>query len=67
MLFAPAQLVTYISTLQNSLWPDGEMKPKAPPRTAAEKLATKESAGLKLAALMPGSSSLALPNFSVLC
>ncbi|GAA5852722.1 hypothetical protein JCM8547_002603 [Rhodosporidiobolus lusitaniae] len=53
LLVAPAQLVTYISTLQNALWPDGELKPKAPPRTAAEKAATAASASHKLAALMP--------------
>ncbi|GAA5828421.1 hypothetical protein JCM11251_006238 [Rhodosporidiobolus azoricus] len=53
MLLAPPQLVTYINILQNSLWPDGEMKPKMPARTAAEKAATKESANAKLAAFMP--------------
>ncbi|BGP14700.1 tRNA (guanine-N(7)-)-methyltransferase (tRNA(m7G46)-methyltransferase) [Rhodosporidiobolus nylandii] len=53
MLLAPPQLVTYISALQNGLWPDGELKQKTLPRTAAEKAATKESANRKLAALMP--------------
>ncbi|GAA5909872.1 hypothetical protein JCM6882_002038 [Rhodosporidiobolus microsporus] len=53
MLLAPPQLVAYINILQSSMWPGGEMKPKTPPRTAAEKAATKESANAKLAAFMP--------------
>ncbi|BGP46842.1 tRNA (guanine-N(7)-)-methyltransferase (tRNA(m7G46)-methyltransferase) [Rhodotorula kratochvilovae] len=53
MLLAPPQLVGYISTLQNAMWPNGELKPKEPPRTPAQKAATKESAARKLATLMP--------------
>ncbi|GAA6009459.1 hypothetical protein JCM11491_003565 [Sporobolomyces phaffii] len=53
MLLAPPQLVTYIASLKAGLWPDGQLKPKTPPRTTDEKLATKESANRKLSALMP--------------
>ncbi|GAA6050922.1 hypothetical protein JCM3770_002539 [Rhodotorula araucariae] len=53
MLLAPPQLAGYISTLQNAMWPDGELRPKEPPRTSAQKAATKESAGRNLATLMP--------------
>ncbi|GAA5905254.1 Mdm1p [Sporobolomyces salmoneus] len=53
MLLAPTQLVGYIASLKAGLWPDGQLKPKTPPRTAEEKLATKESANRKLSALMP--------------
>ncbi|GAA6034337.1 hypothetical protein JCM8097_002675 [Rhodosporidiobolus ruineniae] len=53
LLLAPPQLVTYISSLQNSLWPGGELKPKSESRTPAEKAATKEAANRKLATLMP--------------
>ncbi|GAA5881406.1 hypothetical protein JCM16303_000166 [Sporobolomyces ruberrimus] len=53
MLLAPTQLVSYIASLKSGLWPDGQLKPKTPPRTAQEKLATKESANRKLSALMP--------------
>ncbi|GAA5849605.1 hypothetical protein JCM3766R1_000048, partial [Sporobolomyces carnicolor] len=53
MLLAPTQVVSYIGALKAGLWPDGQLKPKAPPRTAEEKLATKESANRKLSALMP--------------
>ncbi|GAA6001982.1 hypothetical protein JCM10207_003023 [Rhodosporidiobolus poonsookiae] len=53
LLLAPPQLVAYIDSLKNGLWPDGELKAKTPPRTAAEKAATKDSANRKLAALMP--------------
>ncbi|GJN87525.1 hypothetical protein Rhopal_000476-T1 [Rhodotorula paludigena] len=52
-LLAPPQLVTLIQALQVSLWPNGELRPKSAPRTAAEKAATKESAARKLLALMP--------------
>lgn len=63
MLLAPTQLVSYISSLKSGLWPDGQLKPKTPPRTAQEKLATKESANRKLSALMPGEALL----LSTLC
>lgn len=57
-LLAPPQLVTLIQALQVSLWPNGELRPKSAPRTAAEKAATKESAARKLLALMPGAHRL---------
>ncbi|GAA5874051.1 hypothetical protein JCM1840_006129 [Sporobolomyces johnsonii] len=53
MLLAPPQLVTYINSLKNGLWPDGQLKPQVPPRTPEEKAATKDSANHKLSALMP--------------
>ena len=58
MLLSPPQLVGYISTLQNAMWPGGELKPKEPPRTASQKAETKESARRKLSALMPGAAHL---------
>ncbi|GAA5943653.1 hypothetical protein JCM3775_001324, partial [Rhodotorula graminis] len=53
MLLAPPQLVGYISTLQNAMWSGGELKPKEPPRSAAQRAETKESARRKLSTLMP--------------
>ncbi|GAA5850994.1 hypothetical protein JCM9279_005252 [Rhodotorula babjevae] len=53
MLLTPPQLVGYISTLQNVMWPGGELKPKEPPRSAAQRAETKESARRKLSTLMP--------------
>ncbi|BGP30845.1 tRNA (guanine-N(7)-)-methyltransferase (tRNA(m7G46)-methyltransferase) [Rhodotorula toruloides] len=53
MLLAPPQLATYVAALQNGMWPNGELKPKEPPRTAAEKAVTKASASRKLADLLP--------------
>ncbi|GAA5906735.1 hypothetical protein JCM8208_006373 [Rhodotorula glutinis] len=53
MLLAPPQLAGYISTLQNAMWPGGELKPKEPPRSAAQRAETKESARKKLSTLMP--------------
>ncbi|GAA5932311.1 Mdm1p [Sporobolomyces koalae] len=53
MLLAPPQLVSYVSLLKSALWPNGQPKPSNPPRSPAEKLATKESANRKLSALMP--------------
>jgi len=57
MLFGADQLVGYISSLKNGLWPGGQLKPKEPPRTAAQKAATRDSAHRKLSALMPGAPS----------
>ncbi|KAK4703178.1 sorting nexin-25, partial [Phenoliferia sp. Uapishka_3] len=53
MLVGPEQLVNYISTLKNGLWPGGELKPKEPPRTPLQRATTKASANRKLSALMP--------------
>ncbi|GAA6062804.1 hypothetical protein JCM10212_006165 [Sporobolomyces blumeae] len=53
MLLAPPQLTTYIASLKAALWPDGHLRPKAPPRTTEDKRLTKESANRKLSALMP--------------
>lgn len=66
MLLAPTQVVSYIGALKAGLWPDGQLKPKAPPRTAEEKLATKESANRKLSALMPGKKFPRANDFSSL-
>lgn len=54
MLFGAEQLVGYISSIKNGLWPEGQLKPKEPPRTTAQKAATRDSAHRKLSALMPG-------------
>ncbi|BGO97035.1 PhoX domain-containing protein [Rhodotorula toruloides ATCC 204091] len=53
LLLAPPQLASYVAALQNGMWPNGELKPKEPARTAAEKAATKASASRKLADLLP--------------
>ncbi|BGP23533.1 tRNA (guanine-N(7)-)-methyltransferase (tRNA(m7G46)-methyltransferase) [Rhodotorula toruloides] len=53
LLLAPPQLASYIAALQNGMWPNGELKPKEPARTAADKAATKASASRKLADLLP--------------
>ncbi|SCV67692.1 BQ2448_5303 [Microbotryum intermedium] len=53
MLFGSQQLVSYISNLEGAMWPGGELKPKEPPRTTAQKMATRDSANCKLSALMP--------------
>ena len=50
-------LVDYIGKFKDGLWPGGQLKPPSPPRTAEEKLRTRDEANRKLSALMPGTSS----------
>lgn len=54
LLQGSEQLVAYIGVLRNALWPGGQLKPKEPPRTPAQRAYTRDSANRKLSALMPG-------------
>lgn len=47
-------LLSYISTFRSSLWEGGRLKAGGPPRTAEEKLRTRDEANRKLSALIPG-------------
>ena len=47
-------LVDYIGKFKDGLWPGGQLKPPSSPRTAEERLRTRDEANRKLSALMPG-------------
>lgn len=51
-------LVNYINIFRDGLWPGGQLKLPSVPRTAEEKLRTRDEANRKLSALMPGKSCL---------
>ncbi|TKA57510.1 hypothetical protein B0A53_00741 [Rhodotorula sp. CCFEE 5036] len=53
MLLSPPQLAGYLDALRGTMWPAGQLRPPGEPRTAAQKIATREAALLKLSALMP--------------
>ncbi|KAM0788583.1 hypothetical protein ACM66B_001705 [Microbotryomycetes sp. NB124-2] len=53
LLTSQAQLVNMIESLKSNMWPDGQPKPKEPPRTVEQRTATKDAAFRKLMALMP--------------
>ncbi|GJE89578.1 PhoX domain-containing protein [Phanerochaete sordida] len=46
-------LLSYIDIFRSSLWENGQLKTGGPPRTAEEKLRTRDEANRKLSALMP--------------
>jgi len=48
-MLAPRKL----TTLRDNLWPQGKLKPPGVPRTAEEKLRTKDEANRKLSSLVP--------------
>lgn len=52
-------LMSYITMFKDALWEGGQLKQGGPPRTAEEKLRTRDDANRKLSALIPGSSACA--------
>lgn len=56
---SPTPLLSYIASLQNGLWPNGELKEPSKPRTSKEKAELRESANKKLSTFIPGEYSLA--------
>ncbi|EMD32662.1 RGS domain protein [Gelatoporia subvermispora B] len=46
-------VLSYMNIFKDGLWPGGQLKPPSPPRTAEEKLHTRDEANRKLSALMP--------------
>lgn len=58
LLLQPDSLAGYLSILQGSMWPNGELKPKEPPRTAEQKRRTRDSAQHKLVEVVPGQTVL---------
>lgn len=49
-----SKIMSYLVFLRNSLWPRGKLKISEPPRTAEERLRTRDEANRKLSALVPG-------------
>ena len=54
ILLAPPKLLSYLNILRDNLWPQGKLKPPSVPRTAEEKLRTRDEANRKLSSLVPG-------------
>ncbi|KAG8693410.1 Intermediate filament protein [Ceratobasidium sp. 423] len=50
---AESQILGYITTFRDTLWPEGRLKPASVPRTDLEKVQTREQAHSKLSAIMP--------------
>jgi sorting nexin-25 len=46
--------MSYINLLRDNLWPGGKLKPQGIPRTAEEKIRTRDEANRKLSSLVPG-------------
>ncbi|KAI0072221.1 PhoX domain-containing protein [Panus rudis PR-1116 ss-1] len=46
-------LMSYIQIFRDGMWPGGQLKPPSVPRTAEEKLRTRDEANRKLSALIP--------------
>ena len=49
-------LMSYVQIFRDALWENGQLKPSGPPRSAEEKLRTRDDANRKLSALIPGTS-----------
>lgn len=48
------QIMGILRTFRDSLWPGGKLRPPSVPRTAEEKLQTRDDANRKLSSLIPG-------------
>ncbi|THG97441.1 hypothetical protein EW026_g4562 [Hermanssonia centrifuga] len=65
-LLNETHLMSYIGIFRDSLWEGGQLKAKGPPRTAEEKLRTRDDANRKLSALIPGEYSISLSLIHIL-
>ncbi|KAF9531921.1 PhoX domain-containing protein [Crepidotus variabilis] len=53
MLLGPLKLLSYLGAFRDTLWPGGRLKPPSTPRSADEKLKTRDDANRKLSSLVP--------------
>lgn len=53
-LLAEARIMSFIKLFRDGLWSGGKLKPPGVPRTAEEKLRTRDDANRKLSSLVPG-------------
>lgn len=60
MYLAESQLLSYVGTFRDTLWPGGSLKPSSVPRTDHEKVQTREQAHSKLSSIMPGKLKFSL-------
>ena len=54
ILLSESRVLSYIKLLRESLWPGGKLKPTGIPRSAEEKIRTRDEANRKLSSLVPG-------------
>ncbi|KAJ3502139.1 hypothetical protein NLJ89_g9022 [Agrocybe chaxingu] len=52
-LLSESRLMSYINIFRDGLWPGGKLKPPGIPRTAEEKIRTRDEANRKLSSLVP--------------
>jgi hypothetical protein len=64
-LFTDTRLLSYIKSFRDGLWPGGQLKPPSVPRTAEEKVRTRDDANRKLSALIPGKHAFTTPCLRV--
>ncbi|KAJ7654812.1 sorting nexin C terminal-domain-containing protein, partial [Mycena rosella] len=53
-LLEESRIMVFVNLFRNGLWPGGKLKPPSVPRTADEKLRTRDEANRKLSSLVPG-------------
>ena len=53
-LLSESRLLSYVTLLRESLWPGGQLKPLGIPRSAEERIRTRDEANRKLSFLVPG-------------
>jgi len=53
-LLGETRLMSYLNIFRENLWPGGKLKPPGAPRTAEEKIRTRDDANRKLSSLVPG-------------
>jgi sorting nexin-25 len=54
ILLSESRVLSYITLLRENLWPSGKLKPMELPRSAEEKIRTRDEANRKLSFLVPG-------------
>ncbi|KAJ7103236.1 PhoX domain-containing protein [Mycena belliarum] len=52
-LLEESRIMVFVNLFRNGLWPGGKLKPPSVPRTAEEKLKTRDEANRKLSSLVP--------------
>jgi len=52
-LLEESRIMVFVNLFRNGLWPGGKLKPPSVPRTADEKLRTRDEANRKLSSLVP--------------
>lgn len=61
-MFEESRIMRTIDLFRDSLWPGGQLKPYAAPRSPDEKTRTRDEANRKLSALIPGKQFAFIPK-----